>query len=435
MKNIDILIIVESKVRELESACLLKSVLEKQNYSVEIASLYPNKERLIYAYKAKFIISPWAYNDRDMEYLSCFYRYSDTKIINLHHEQYSGNDIDNACLPKGKARDIYHISWEKKFTDGLLELGCKPENICEAGNIRLDFFNEKFKDLSISRKKLAINYNISFEKKWVLFIANGYHLANDIEINKMSTIDKNVRKKAEISKKNRLYFLEYIDNYLMNNGDIIFIYRPHPSFSYLDETDERIVYLKNKYPHNFKCIYEYSIKEWIINCDISCSIHSTAGVECLAANKPFYLIRVVPMNENLDYEFYKNYSSVIKDYASFISVLNENIHSTFEDKSKFLEYYNIGNKLSYEIICDFVNKLNKIESSNRASYFYLIKMFIKMVIKILLIYISRSKFGEKIISYQNDSRYNHIIENETDIIDQSEIEEIQKKFRSIISEN
>ena len=44
----DVLILVEHKVRELESACLLKYAFERRGYSVEVVSLFPCKESYIF---------------------------------------------------------------------------------------------------------------------------------------------------------------------------------------------------------------------------------------------------------------------------------------------------------------------------------------------------------------------------------------------------
>ena len=144
----DILILLESKERELESACLLNEELKKRGYKVLIKSVYPNKESYIFKYNPKLVITPWIYNDNDMKYFSCFYIHKNTKILNLHHEQYSGQNIENACLPKGEAKNVYHISWGNEFTQGLINTGCKESMICQAGNIRLDFFKENLKEMS-----------------------------------------------------------------------------------------------------------------------------------------------------------------------------------------------------------------------------------------------------------------------------------------------
>ena len=50
LKKVDVLIIIEHKVRELESACLLKYEFEKKGYSVVIDGIYPNKESLPFKY-------------------------------------------------------------------------------------------------------------------------------------------------------------------------------------------------------------------------------------------------------------------------------------------------------------------------------------------------------------------------------------------------
>ena len=176
--NVDVLILLESKERELEGACLLKEELKSRGYIVLVKSVYPHKESLPFKYNAKIVITPWAYNNNDMKLFTCFYKNGNTKILNLHHEQYSGNNSENACLPKQQAKEIFHISWGEEFTKELLKTGCERKKICQSGNIRLDFFRKEFRSMSKNKNELAKEFGIDSNKKWVLFLANGYHLAD-----------------------------------------------------------------------------------------------------------------------------------------------------------------------------------------------------------------------------------------------------------------
>ena len=158
---------------------------------VAIDSIFPNKEILPLKYKAKIIVMPWGYNDKNMQFINCFYRNSEhAQIYNWHHEQYSGQDDSNVCLPTGKAKELYHISWGNKFTEGLIRTGCSKNSIVTAGNVRLDFYKKLLAPVSLSKAELAKMYGLDANKKWALFIANGYHLMNEAELSKVKSIDK-----------------------------------------------------------------------------------------------------------------------------------------------------------------------------------------------------------------------------------------------------
>ena len=436
--NVDVLILLESKERELEGACLLKEELKSRGYSVLVKSVYPNKESLPFKYNAKIVITPWAYNNNDMKLFTCFYKNGNTKILNLHHEQYSGNNSENACLPKQQAKEIFHISWGEEFTKELLKTGCERKKICQSGNIRLDFFRKEFRSMSKNKNELAKEFGIDSNKKWVLFIANGYHLADKKGISNMSSIDKNAKIKAEVSKKTRLEFLKYIEEYLAENDDTIFIYRPHPVYSFLDINQPEIKRLCEKYPKNFFCIFKYPIRYWIMNIDTVLSFHSTSGVECYVAKKNYVLFRPFAFDSKIDYEFYKDYPYVIKDYNDFIKYINLKEYITKKDVYK--EYFEIKDKeCTYIAICNFIDKIIKEADSddncNKINTKWYIYIYAKMIIKKLIIFLAKNKLFKKIILRTGDTRIKHIIKNDDDFISDKEMENISNKIKKVIGEN
>lgn len=432
--NIDILILVESKERELESACLLQEELKRRGYSVIITSVYPNKEILPFKYNPKIVVTPWVYNDNDMKLFTCFYRNKETKILNLHHEQYSGNNKENSCLPKETAKEVFHISWGKEFTRELIRVGCDKNKICQSGNIRLDFFKKEFMQMSKSKLELAEEFGIDINKKWVLFIANGYHLADKKGLANMCSIDKNAKVKAEVSKKTRMEFLKYVDKYLSENDDVIFIYRPHPVYSFLDINQPEIKKLCNKYHERFFCIFSYPIRNWIVNIDAVLSFHSTAGVECISAKKNYILFRPIQFDSKIDYEFYQNYPYMIKNYDDFVK--NMQLTEYITKKNVYKDYFEINeNEFSFISIADFIEKiLDDFDKKNRINVKWYISTFVKMIIKEIIIIFSKIRCFRKMLLKTGDTRIKHIIKNDNDFISKEEIEEISNKVKDIIGE-
>ena len=435
MKRIDILLLYEGRERELESIALLETELKRRGYTTKIECVYPNKEWLPFRYKAKVIFTPWAYNNRDMSFLNCFYISKYAKVINFHHEQYSGIDGNNILLPEGKSKDIYHISWGPNFTNDLIKAGCDKEKICEAGNIRLDFFKKRFNQMGVAKKELAKEFNIDDSKKWILFIANGYHLANEIKLENMCTIDKFARDKARICIEIRKDFLAYAEKYLKENSDVILIYRPHPVLAELDLNTDEIQRLCKEYRGRFFCIFKYAIRDWIINCDASFSIHSTSGVESYAASKPFYLFRTRKFFPKYDYSFYAKYCNIVENYSDFTRAIKHPMQINKWDEIR--EYYRLNiNQYSYIIICDFVDRIIKDTNSHKVRIMNMVNMFGRGLYKQLLIVGTkfkpfRTRVERKALS---DHRYNTVLPSNHDIYDDAEISHIERSIQLCIKE-
>lgn len=409
--NVDILIIIEHKVRELESACLLKYELEKKGYTVCIDSVYPNKEELPLKYKADIIFLPWAYDNHTMEYIKCFLKNSpNAKLINFHHEQYSGQDDKNICLPSGEARDLYHISWGEKFTNSLIKCGCDAEKIFTTGNIKLDFYKSKLKNMFYSKNELSKIYNIPTNKKWALFIANGYHLMPEWKIDSIAISDNEIYEKKDAAIANRLSFLEYADNYLSEKKDIIFIYRPHPVYADTDKKNKDIMKLCKKYPKNFYIISDLAIGNWLTNCNICLSFHSTSAVECCISKIPYCLFRTTPLRKDLDYPFFEDYKYIIKNYSDFKKILNTNDYNNDILKTALTGYYLIEDEFTFKQIIKFVEKCDNVQI-RKYTYKMWMKNYFRYIIKKAIIILSKINLFNKIFNKITDNRIKRIIDN------------------------
>lgn len=84
--KIDILIVYEHKVRELESALLLKQKLEDKGFIVKIVQMFWDEGLAHLKFQPKCIVVPWCYDDNNLNY---FLKYKSNnmkgiKIINFY---------------------------------------------------------------------------------------------------------------------------------------------------------------------------------------------------------------------------------------------------------------------------------------------------------------------------------------------------------------
>lgn len=438
--EVDVLILIEHVAREMETAVLMKHKFEELGYSVIIDSIKFHKESIIFKYKPKIAVLPWAYSNHEIDLFRNFkFMRKNDKIImiNMHHEQISNDGSDEFIIPKEDAVKVLHVSWGNNFTKKLIESKVERENIIECGNPKLDFYKEELRNFNKNRETLSKEYNIDNDKKWVIFIANSFHLLTDeqIKINMSKGVD--LLEQVEISIKNRKDFLNYVEMYLQNNSDTIFIYRPHPSFAHVDVEEEDIVMLSKKYK-NFKCISGDSIRNWIINCDIAISFHSTAVIECSVSNTPFYLFRTNKLSEDKDYKFFKNYPNVIENYSEFNKIISNSSEFSFESFNKEIkEFMDLSTKkmASYSIVEYLDYKFKNIEDYEDNIVFKT-KSFIKSClfkyIKQFIFLLSKVKLIERYLLKKNDLRIFNLLYSGDDYFNEEYINNFEKDIKVVL---
>lgn len=441
-KKIDVLILIEHRAREFESAVLLKYFLNKKGYDVIIESIKFHKESIVFKYKPEIVVVPWAYSNKEIDLFRNFKflrKNDEILIVNMHHEQISNDGSDSFIIPKEDAKKVVHVSWGDNYSTKLLNAGSPKNSIIQSGNPRLDFYKGKLKNLSTSKKALSKHYNLDMSKKWILFIANSFHLLNEnqIQINLNKGVD--IREQIEASIKNRNDYLDYVKKYLEKHDDVLFIYRPHPSFAHLDRMAPEIIELSRNFK-NFKCISENPIRDWIINSDITISFHSTSVIECAVSNTPFYLFRSHELSSEKDYNFFKNYDYVIKDYNDFYSAIRDPNKFSFTQFSESIkEYIDLkGDMFSSCIIADNIDEMYKRKNISFQDIKFQIGPFIRalsyMSIKKILYSVSKINFIKGKMIKTNDIRFFNLFYSGDDYFELTEIDELGKKIKELLGD-
>lgn len=438
--KIDILILIEHRARELESAVLLKYFFEKKGYSVIIDSIKFHKESVVLKYKPKLAIVPWAYGNKEIDLFRNFNRFNNnTIILNMHHEQISNDGSDSFIIPTGDAKKVFHISWGENYSQKLLENNCSHNSIIQCGNPRLDFYKSNLNKISAPKEILSERYNLDSSKRWILFIANSFHLLSENQININISKGVDIKEQIEVSINNRNSFLKYASDYLEVNNDAVFIYRPHPSFAHLDKETLEIKELCSKY-RNFRCISENSIRDWIINSDITMSFHSTSVIECAVCDIPFYLFRSHNLSPDKDYKFFNNYEYIISDYNVFIEVVKgENDFNFTKFNENINEYIDLNiNKYSAEIIVDRLDEIYHSKCNYDEKIDFKIKSYCSAVLvsymKKILFMISKIDMFKRIMTKNNDIRFFNLLYSGDDYFDETDIYKVQNQIKDLLDE-
>ena len=114
MKKIDILFIYETRVRELESICLLKSEMERRGYTTAVLNTWNEIGHKGHKYDAKVVVAPSMYNDGIFDFVKDLSG-NVPKLVNLQWEQIGpvGDEMrdDAWYLLKGLAHQCVNICW------------------------------------------------------------------------------------------------------------------------------------------------------------------------------------------------------------------------------------------------------------------------------------------------------------------------------------
>lgn len=366
MKEYDFVFVYEVKNRELENICLIACELERRGYKVGFIGTWDQELQRCFPLKTKVAIAFALYSDSQLNFID--YHVSDCdKYLNMQWEQVFTNlaaNQDETSMITGKvnfygvsgnAKKAVHIAWGTNTYNRLIEkYNLNEKNIVITGHVALDFLNSKLQSYFLSREDLFAKFGIPCKQKVCLFISSfSYVNMPKATMEWLNNIDNgndpNVM--ATLSIKSQELILMWIEKLLIDNKEMIFIYRPHPA-----ENDNPVLKKMSDRFQNFMVIDEYSIKQWIVVVDKIYTWISTAIAEVYAADKPCGILRPVEIPYNYDMEIYNN-ASYISDYEVFRDSVDSEM--TFPVDKKLMDYYYHIDKdyPAFMKVCDLLEKM------------------------------------------------------------------------------
>lgn len=365
-KKIDFLIMYEVTTRELESIILLGNELKKRGYSVDYFSFeYANLKKYLqnkkhikkYYNNVEVVLMPSLYHDKEVYYLVQYVCGKCKNIVNLRWEQAftykNEKDYNSYQYPHGDAKFGYHLCWGNASRENMICAGVKDSKLLVSGPIHMDFLREQFKDYYYSKEELFSKYDISPDKKCVLYISS-FALATMTE-RQLEREEENAgrtlfdREQIKHQKQSRYTTLEWIEELLKENT-CNFIYRPHPVENVLGDLAE----LEAKYD-NFHVISEHSVKQWILRCDVITTWISTSIVEAFFAGKSCLIVRPLPILEENEMPLYKD-SQIVDSKEKFLDNINKETELSVSEKV-IRDYYDFSDIPSYIRLSDELEKI------------------------------------------------------------------------------
>ncbi len=315
--RVDFLFIYETKVREIESICLISQELESRGYSVGIMDMWsPLIEGQKKKLSSEVLLVSAVYSDKSLN-LALSRVKGKAKVLNLQWEQvYCERDIDDPNSPwrmLGDTHKITHISWGNNNFNKLTAVdGIDASLVKKVGHVGLDFLRPQFRDYFLSREDILKQFDIALDNKVCLFISSFSFVKLPENI-----YEKQLRDFADISVSSQKAVINWIMRALEANPEITFIYRPHPA----EAGNEDLLKLQRT-NNRFKVIKEYSIKQWILIVDIIYNWYSTSMAEIYFAGKSCFMLRPDPMIEGFECLVLKDLTA-ITTYGEFEKSLHQ----------------------------------------------------------------------------------------------------------------
>ena len=295
----NILIVYERKNRELENCILLKRHFEKAGYNCTISQFYDGANFNIFnRVRYDCIFVPHLYNSAEV--LRTIARFGHcTNIINLQYEQVLSAKWESLGhhTPSGYAQYYDHICWGPSTTNRLRLAGIDESKLHTVGALQLDLLRKEYRLGHKLKKEICTIYDLEFDKPWILFLSSFTYA--DITPNRLKMNEEvagtSLSSFVDIHTASRNKILSWFENALESTPEKIFIYRPHP-----DELELRVVKELEKKYSNFHILSEGSAKLWIEASDQILSWYSTTVVESHFLEKPYSILRPLPLPSDFD---------------------------------------------------------------------------------------------------------------------------------------
>lgn len=342
----DVLILYESRSREIENSVLLASELELRGYKVKIKNIYdPYK----YFVKPKVLVVPHIYNEEQLMMFGRNFWKSNKNIISLQYEQVLGVEVteDNVHNPKGQAQKAHHIAWGEEQANRYVKFHINPENVHKTGSMAMDLMRDEFSDYFMSRSGVARNCGLKEDAEWVLFVSSfSYANLTEEDLKRLEKLSSTARVFSKLSDESFGKILDWLKAAAKKYPEKEFIYRPHPA----EKVSEKVKKLA-EIP-NIHVIGDYSMRQWAKVSDKIYNWFSTSIADIYFAQKSCYIIRPVEIPRSLEVAILDG-AKTLNNYEAFEKSI-ENNEFDFPVPNETMEYYygGLNGRMAYQQIAD-----------------------------------------------------------------------------------
>lgn len=331
MNKIDIVYFIEHVARELDIACAVKAIIERDNdISIEIASITHHIEETLDAYQPRIVALPYCVAIHEGGLGEIVARWPQAEYVSLSYEQVLGRAQKELNSPKDKFAQkfvLYH-AWGDFFAEYLKTHGVPPEHIYTNGNPSYALYRPPYAGYyGNQRAELARQFGLDAGKRWVFIPENyGWAFFEDHMVR--------ARIRRGFDPRQAYRYRDFARDSLRSASQwwraaseiesLEIILRPRPAIP-AHSFIERVREYAGELPAQLHFIKYGTVREWILASDVVVSSYSTTLLEAAAAHKPVFMLTPQPFPELLYAEWYQLTDQLGTQEAFLAALTQENI--------------------------------------------------------------------------------------------------------------
>jgi surface carbohydrate biosynthesis protein len=361
MKKIDVLWLLEHKVREMDIACAVKSLIQKRyGLDITIQNIYLHTNDAMKNYVPQLVIFPFLYRTSDLaidDYIQIWPR---AIYFNLAWEQvhYKAHLKMKAPGDDFTKRKVVHHAWGEFYKNYLVESGVPPEHVFVNGNPVYQLYKEPYKKYFKPRIELARQYNLDPAKKWV-FIPENYKWGffSDDKLQRSAerggSLEEHLSMRA-FCRESLAHLFRWCNEAGKSDAlEIIFRPRPATNSQLMEDFFREHVGARTPHLHFTKA---ETVRDWILASDVVISSYSTSLIESAAAGKSIYMVEPIPIPESLSCDWY-GLVPRIYDSQGFEQACLAPVENNSCDLQRWAESEMLSKGDPIEGLVDFIAKL------------------------------------------------------------------------------
>ena len=300
-KPIDIVILYEKALRELDVACALKVMLEKEGVSVAIVQQDYDYGEALTNYRPRVVVLPFCYQNRSNNiYLL---RWRGAVFVNLTWEQFFYKGNRQAKTPRGEfpLNHVIHCAWSQDYLNLLSEIGVPSRHTFLSGNPALGLYLEPYRNYFRGRAAIAATYGLDPTRRWVFFPENyNWAFYEESMLRQMVADGQSAEEVAAMRDFATRSFNQAMVwcKRLVAEMDVELILRPRPA-TVASVMRKRVEVLVGDLPKHFHIIQDETVREWILASDMVVSSYSTSLIEAAVAGRPILMLEPLTLPDSL----------------------------------------------------------------------------------------------------------------------------------------
>ena len=313
--KVDVLYFIEHIARELDIACAIKALLEKdRDIAVVIKSIAHDLEATVSQYDPRVVILPYCNGVINRPPEKMIPDWPRARYLSLTFEQVLGKAQLDYVREKDEftRKHLFYSVWGDFYRQFLEKTGVQGENIRVNGSPTLNLYRNPYRDYYPQGKAdLAKMYDLDASKRWI-FVPGNYGWA--------FFHDKLVRDRVRrgFNPEHAYQYREFSRASLEQTAAwwaspdlaaVELIVRPRPATPEKDFREMLASFGITILPH-MRIIKDGTVREWIMASDIVMSSFSTTLIEAAVAHKPIYMLTPVPLPDFIFTDWYDHVGKI-----------------------------------------------------------------------------------------------------------------------------